>query len=195
MPITITVGPQEGEAEEASAAAAPPPKEEPKDKERAITMKLDIRKAIDGSLMIFDHPDIDIVIVPATDKVVTFPKKSYNDDVYDTQDRFFRHLIQAGIATPGTVEGGPVHGAMGAIIQSPKNPEFPVLDLVVLSIGKFIEKERPDYLFAQAYEQEVEDMYIEPTPEDSTPLGKVPQAVKKGNIQPYDTRRYLSGYA
>ena len=192
MPITITVGPQE---EAAPPDNAQTPQDKPKRTARPITMKLDIRKAIDGSLMIFDHPDIDIVIVPATDKVVTFPKKSYNDDVYDTQDRFFRHLIQAGIATPGTVEGGPVHGAMGAIIQSPKNPEFPVVDLVVLSIGKFIEKERPDYLFAQAYEQEVEDMYIEPTPEDSTPLGKVPQAVKKGNIQPYDTRRYLSGYA
>ena len=97
--------------------------------------------------------------------------------------------------TPGTIEGGNVHGAMGAIILSPQDSDFPAADLVVLSIGKFIEKEKPHYLFADAYEKEVEDMFVEPTEEDSTPLGKVPQAVKKGAIQPYDTRRYLSGYS
>ena len=127
-----------------------PPLPSASEKNLPITMKLDIRRAVDGSLMIFDHPDMDIVVVPSTSKVVTLP---------------------------------------------PTNAKFPVADLVVLSIGKFIEKEKPDYLFAQAYEKEVEEMYIDPTEEDSTPLGKVPQAVKKGSIQPYDTRRYLSGYA
>jgi len=173
----------------------PPSPPSPSEKNLPITMKLDIRKAVDGSLMIFDHPDIDIVVVPSTSKVVTLPKGGYTDEVYAAQDKLFKHLLRAGLITPGTVEGGNVHGAMGAMILPPTNAKFPVADLVVLSIGKFIEKEKPDYLFAQAYEKEVEEMYIDPTEEDSTPLGKVPQAIKKGSIQPYDTRRYLSGYA
>jgi len=184
MPITITVGSEEPEV--------PAPE---KVEHLPLTMKLNIRKAVDGSLMIFDHPEMDIVVVPSTSKVVTFPKKSYNDEVYSAQNRLFDFLFKSGVITPGTVEGGNVHGAMGAVILPPKNSKFPVADLVVLSVGKFIEKEKPDYLFAQAYEKEVEDMYIDPTDEDSTPLGKVPQAVKKGSIQPYDTRRYLAGYS
>ena len=38
-------------------------------------------------------------------------------------------------------------------------------------------------------------MYTEPTEEDSTPLGKVPQEAEKGSIQPYYVRNYLgSGF-
>jgi len=187
MPITITVGKQEEEV------PATPPEE--KTKHLPLKMKLDIRKAVDGSLMIFDHPEMDIVVVPSTNKVVTFPKKSYSDDVYAAQDRLFRHLFSSGLITPGTVEGGNVHGAIGAVILPPQNSAFPVADLMVLSVGKFIEEEKPDYLFAAAYDKEVDEMYVDPPPEDNTPLGKVPQAVRKGALQPYDTRRYLAGYS
>ena len=196
MPIKLTITDKvspEDEKVDPQEQTPPPPRAS--EENLPIKMNLDIRKSIDGSLMIFDHPDIDIVVVPSTSKVVTLPKSSYNDQVYASQDRLFSFLLHAGLITPGTVEGGNVHGAMGGIILPPTNSEFPVTDLVVLSIGKYIEKEKPDYLFADAYEKEVEHMYIEPTEEDSTPLGKVPQSVKKGSIQPYDTRRYLSGYA
>jgi len=184
--VTIDVG----DPESIQPAAPLPSETNP-----PIKIDLNIRKAVDGSFMIFDHPDIDIVLVPSTSKVVTFPKESYSDEVYAAQDRLFKHLIRSGLVTPGTVEGGNVHGAMGAVILPPADPKFPISDLVILSIGKFIEKEKPDYLFADAYEEEVEHMYVEPTDEDTTPLGKVPAATKKGSIQPYDTRRYLSGYA
>jgi len=73
------------------------------------------------------------------------------------------------------------------------NPEFPTADLSVLSIGKFLEKEKPEYAFQTAYEEEIEDMYVEPTDAETTALGEVPQAPRKGSIQPYDVRRYLTG--
>jgi len=186
MPITITL---KDETEE-----APEPQPIPASKKNlAIKMKLNIRKSLDGSLMIFDHPEVDIVIVPSTHKVVVFPKEANSDEVYQAQDRIFKHLTKAGLITPGTVEGGNVYGAMAGTLLPAQNPDFPTTDLVILSVGKFIEAEKPDYLFADAYEEEIEDMYTEPTDLDSTPLGKVPQAVKKGSIQPYDTRRYLTG--
>jgi hypothetical protein len=37
-------------------------------------------------------------------------------------------------------------------------------------------------------------MALDPTPEDSTELGEVPEEPKKGSITPYRIRRYLSGY-
>ena len=40
-----------------------------------IKFKLNIREAHNGDLMIFDHPDIDIVIMVEKQKVVTFAKE------------------------------------------------------------------------------------------------------------------------
>jgi len=182
-PITITVGDEEKLE-----------KSPEKEKRHPLKMNLNIRKAVDGSLMIFDHPEIDIVLIPSSTKVVAFPKKTYGEEVYGAQGELFKHLLDAGIITPGTVQGGNVHGAMEGVLLAPESADLSVADLTLLSIGKFIEKIKPDYLFAKHYEEEVEDMYVEPSDEDTTPLGKVPQEPKKGTIQPYDVRRYLTGF-
>jgi|2_EtaG_2_1085320.scaffolds.fasta_scaffold15947_3 hypothetical protein len=183
-PLTITVGDQE--------KSGPPPQEK---EGHPLKMNLNIRKAVDGSFMIFDHPEIDIVIVPSTNKVVSLPKKSYSEEIYAAQTEFFKHLLDAGIITPGSVQGGNVHGAMEGALMAPESPDLSVADLTVLSIGKFIEKVKPEYLFAKSYEEEIEDMYVEPSDDDTTPLGKIPQASRKGTIQPYDVRRYLTGFS
>ena len=44
------------------------------------------------------------------------------------------------------------------------------------------------------FEDELEEEYLDPTPEDSTELGEVPEEPKKGSITPYYVRNYLSGY-
>jgi hypothetical protein len=156
-------------------------------------MNLEIRKSIDGSLMLFDHPEMDIAIVPANGKIIAFARGSYTDEVYAAQSRLMEHLTQAGIIARDSVQSGNVYGALEGKFLPLENPKTPVVDLSVLSVGKFIEKEKPEYIFQKHYDQEVEDMYVEPTNLDSTPLGKVPQSDKKGGIQGYDVRRYLSG--
>ena len=40
-----------------------------------IKVRLDIRKALGGDLIISDHPDIDIVIMPGKNKILALPKK------------------------------------------------------------------------------------------------------------------------
>lgn len=159
----------------------------------SIKMNLEIRKSLDGSLIIYDHPEMDIVVTPGSNKVVAFPKNSYSDEVYAAQSRLLEHLTKAGVVARESVQAGNVFGAMEGSIQVPQDAKMPVIDLSVLSIGKFIEKEKPEYIFQHHYEQEIEDMYIDPSPEDSTPLGKVPQAANKGGVQAYDVRRYLAG--
>ena len=92
------------------------------------------------------------------------------------------------------MQGGAVHGALeGLILESKDN--VPVVDLTVMSIGKFIEREKPEYIFQQAYDQEVDDMYVHPDEQESTDLGEVPQEAEKGSIRQYSVRRYLgSGF-
>lgn len=194
MTITIKVKEERPEEEEAIKVTVDEPQpEEVKEGPTPIKMKLDIRRAIDGTVMIMDHHEMDITVNPSTNKVVVFPKSSYSDEVYAAKSRLFEHLVKAGIISPDSVQGGNVHGALEGMFLEAQSPDFPTADLSILSIGKFIENERPEYDFQRAYEEEVEDMYIEPTEEESTELGEVPQAAKKGSIQPYDVRRYLSG--
>ena len=38
------------------------------------TMALNVRKSLDGNIMIFDHEEIDVVVMPSKSKVVAFPK-------------------------------------------------------------------------------------------------------------------------
>ena len=71
------LGQQEQEAEEKKL---PPP---------SFTSKLKIRKALDGSVMLFDHDEIDIVIVPDKMKIITFSKQHFSDYVYAAQSRLF----------------------------------------------------------------------------------------------------------
>ena len=39
-----------------------------------VRLEMDLRKSVNGDLMIFDHGDIDIVLSPSSNKVVAFPK-------------------------------------------------------------------------------------------------------------------------
>ena len=194
MPIEIKVKEEEEVAtpEKINITVKEPPP--PEEEELPFKMKLRARTALDGTIMITDHYIIDISVSPELKKVVVFPKRAYNDEVYAAQNRLFEHLSKAGIVDRQSIQGGAVHGALEGLILESKD-DIPVVDLTIMSIGKFIEKEKPEYIFQQAYDDEVDDMYTEPTEEDSTRLGKVPREAEKGSIQPYYVRSYLgSGF-
>ena len=56
------------------------------------TISLEARKTLDDNIIIFDHKDIDIVLMPAKNKIVAFPKEILSEYVYLTQDRLFKYL-------------------------------------------------------------------------------------------------------
>ena len=62
-----------------------------------IKIDLNVRRSLDGNYLIFDHIDIDIVVMPEKNKVVTFPKESLSDVVYGAQNRMFDYLVKKGI--------------------------------------------------------------------------------------------------
>ena len=69
------------------------------------TVELNARRALDGSLLIMDHKAIDIAVMPDQLKVVTFPKTSSTEDVYDYQNRLFEMLADKGIVERDSIRG------------------------------------------------------------------------------------------
>jgi hypothetical protein len=160
-----------------------------------IQLEMKARKSLDGNILIFDHHEIDIVIMPEKNKVVTFAKNDYSEAIYHVQDRFFEFLKRKGIVTYESVQGGNVYGSIEGLIVEAKDPDLNVLDYTIYNIYKFLKEEKPHYDYMQDYEEMLDDYYTAPTGEDSTELGEIPQATEKGSIRPgYNHSPYWMSY-
>jgi len=146
-----------------------------------ISFSLNARRSLDGNIMIFDHIDIDIVYSPATKKVVTFAKESLTDVVYGAQNRLFEHLVRAGVVVPDSVRGGNVYGSIEGQVPEPVG-DLDATKVVIMSLGKFLEEEKPYFMYEKAYKDMEVEEWTDPPADETTPLGKVPQAAKKGSI-------------
>lgn len=151
-----------------------------------------IRRTLDNNIIVSDHPDVDIVIMPQKMKIVTFVKDSMDDSIYQTQDRFFKYMQRKGAILPESIRGGNVFGSVEGKIAPPEK-KMPVDEICLLLVSKFIEEEKPAF----TYEQEIEDMTIDnmtnPDSNQTTELGKVPHAAEKGSIPIHQVRRYAYG--
>lgn len=190
MPLIIKVREEEEPTPAPSEDIKINIEEPPKEETPSLKMNLRARKSLDGSIMITDHYVIDIVVIPDSNKVATFPKNAYTDEVYTAQNRLFDHLTKAGVIDRESIQAGAVHGSLEGVIQESAG-DVPPTDLTVMSIGKFLEKEKPEYMFLKAYDDEIDDMYTEPDAEDSTKLGEVPQEEFKGSVSRSPRYNYL----
>ena len=152
------------------------------EKPQPVTIRLLIRKTIDGNIMISDHPDVDIVIMPKTKKITVFPKEKITDKVYDIQDRFFKFLASNGVVVLNSVQNGSVYGSMEATY--PESEESSALETVLYVISKHIQEESQYFNIDDDFEEEFEKSLTEPDEDDSTELGEVPHADQKGSIRP-----------
>jgi len=160
-----------------------------------IQIELKARKSLDGNIMIFDHQEIDIVIMPDKNKVVSFAKNDYSETIYEVQNRLFDFLKRKGIITFDSIRGGNVYGSLEAMIAESKDEEINTLDYTIYNVYKFLKEEKPYYDYIDDYEQMLDDYYTHPTEEDSTELGEVPQAAEKGSIRPgYNYSPYWMSY-
>lgn len=176
-----------------------PAQEEPtifdkKKEEPPKNISLNMRRGLDGRLMIFDHEHIDIIFLPNKLKVISFAKKDYSDIIYDTQTRLFDFLARKGLCSPETIGGGNVYGSIQGSILPPKEQELPVEHLLLLNIKKWLDSEKPALQADADYEDSFTKMMTEPDYEDSTELGEVPQEEDKGTIPKYASRRYIGGW-
>jgi hypothetical protein len=196
MAITVKVG---DEVEKEGGEEQTPETKTQQEPNGKLGVKLNIRKTLDGNFYIYDHHYIDIVLMPEKMKILTLPyserdKISFSDLVYSTQDKFFDFLSRKGIVSPESVKGGNVFGSMEGTILQPKDSGIPLDQIVLLNISNWLDEQRPALEFDKKYEEEFDKYLTEPTDEESTELGEVPQESEKGSIPKYQSRRYLGGW-
>jgi hypothetical protein len=149
-----------------------------------VKLEMDLRKSLSGDLMIFDHGDIDIVLSPAKNKIVAFPKDTMNDLVYGAQNRLFAHLRKKGLIIPESIVAGAFYGSFEAVMQEPFKESLNAAKFTLINISNFINEERPYFESTEAIVSMTDDELIHPDNEDSTELGDVPQSTEKGSIRP-----------
>ena len=148
-------------------------------KER-YNFKLELRRALNGDLLIFDHADIDIVVLKEKKKIVAFAKDIMSEIVYGAENRLFEYLRKKGIIAYDSIQGGNVYGSLeGALLES---KEVDPVKAALYQISEWITTERPYFESAQAHDDMMDDALLDPNDENSTELGEVPQEEEKGSI-------------
>lgn len=170
MPIRVKIQDQQVEIESEKNGGKP------------IVLNMNARKSLNGDIMIFDHNNIDIVLMPGTKKVVAFAKNLVSDEVYGAQNRLFDHLRRKGIVDVATIRGGNIYGSLEAVIH--ESEELDAYKLAIINISDFIDEERVNFDFTDAYADMNKDQLLHPSSKETTELGEVPQADEKGSIKP-----------
>ena len=159
--------------------------------------KLNFRRALNGDYMIFDHNDIDIMILVEKKKVVAFAKDMMSDIVYGAENRLFTHLRKHGVVAYDSIQGGNVYGSMeGLMLEIKEDKVGKSLHYVLYEISRWMNSERPYFKSSEAHEDMMDDHLLDPEDEFSTELGEVPHEEEKGGIRqngmfsPYYYGRY-----
>jgi len=162
---------------------------------KKVRLELDLRKSMNGDLMIFDHGDIDIVLSPSKNKIVVFPKDTMSDLVYGAQNRLFAHLRKRGIVVAESIQAGAFYGSIEGNLEESADKDASSAKMALINIHNFIEEERPYFEQVEAIVSMSDDELIRPDKEDSTELGEVPQEVEQGSIRKgYVRDPYSIGY-
>jgi len=141
---------------------------------------LHLRKALNGDLMIFDHTDIDIIVMLEEKKVVAFAKDIMSEVVYGAEDRLFSHLRQKGVIKYDSIKGGNVYGSLEGQIHD--SQELDEIKATLVQIAEWIETERPYFESMRAHDEMMDDYLTDPSDQESTELGEVPHEEEKGSI-------------
>ncbi len=153
-------------------------------KKPPVKIELRARRALDGSLLILDHEDIDIVIVPEKNKCLTFAKDIVDDKVYGAQDRLFKFMTKKGVVDPGSVRGGNVYGSLEATVLESNLKGVDSIQAAVYSIYNYLQEEEPYFANSRLLKKATTDHYADPSDEQSTDLGDVPADSRKGSMDP-----------
>jgi len=155
-----------------------------KEPPRLMEFNLNLRRALNGDLMIFDHADIDIVVMMEKKKIVAFAKDLMTEVVYGAESRLFEFLKKKGIIAYDSIQGGNVYGSLEAALLESKD-----LDPVKASlyeISEWMNDERPYFESVEAHDEMMDDELLNPEDEDSTNLGDIPHEEEKGSIRQHN---------
>jgi len=156
---------------------------------------LKARKTMAGDIMLFDHPEMDVIISPRQQKILALSKEQYGSHIYATQSRLFDHLAKHGVVDGGSIHGGNIFGSLeGTLleVEEKQKGDVDATNVALYSIAKFFEHEKDFYQKYEDYEEAIERELLHPDDEHSTELGKIPHEPRKGtnNTYPGSTAAY-----
>ena len=129
-------------------------------KKQMLEFQLMMRKALNGDLMIFDHTDIDIIVMLEQKKIVAFAKDLMTETVYGAESRLFDHLKKKGVVAYDSIQGGNVYGSLEAKIHESK--EVDSIKATLYEIAQWIDSEKP-YMDSMEDHQEMQsDLLLDP---------------------------------
>lgn len=195
MAINVSIGTGANDTPAPEPPKPPDIKVEFKGPEKdSLEFQLKLRSALNGDLMILDHKDIDIIVQPKNNKVLTIAKDMMTDAVYGAESRLLEYLRTKGVIEYDSIQGGNIYGSLeGKIMES---TQVDAIKATILNISEWMETEQPYIKGTTAYEEMEDDLLLDPDNFDSTDLGEVPQAPEKGSIEqdsifaPYIYGRY-----
>jgi hypothetical protein len=130
--------------------------------------------------MIYDHKDIDIVLMQEKKKIVAFAKDMLTDNVYGAESRLFEFLRKKGIVAYDSIQGGNIYGSMEAKILDSK--KYNSVKAALLNIAEWFKVEKPLTDSLEAHDDLMDDALLNPDDEHATELGEVPHEEEKGSI-------------
>lgn len=144
---------------------------------------LNARKTIDGNILVFDHPDMDILVLPAKSKIVSLPKEELDDELHDGQHRLFKFLVRKGVIDHESVQSGNLFMSMEGAIPDVEG-EGDKIQYCLYALSKFIEQELPFYKNQEQYKKEMEKDLLQPEVDEYTEFDASLHNDTKGSMPP-----------
>ena len=148
-------------------------------KKETVQRKIAVKKSLDGNLMFLSHPHINVIVKKDKNKVLAFAKDSkYTEEAYAAMKRLLAYLADVGLVGFDSIQGGNIYASLEALMVEPSEDRS-LVQLVTFHIGEWLNKESSE-IYDEYYQEEVEEYLLDPTDQDSTELGEVPQEPDKG---------------
>lgn len=149
-----------------------------------VILPINIKKTLDGNILIKDHPLIDIMVLPAANKVITMAKDNKSRDTYSAQKDLFELLRSFGLITPDSIQGGSTYGSLEAIY--PQSDKVDSLSAVLVGIYKLLQQHQQYSKIQTDYEEEFESYLTDPEEGEYTDYETAMSThrVRKGSIDP-----------
>ena len=144
---------------------------------------LKARKTIDGNIIVPDHPDMLIMILPSKNKIVSLPKEELDDELADSQKRLFDFLIKNGVIDFSTVQDGNLFMSREASIPDAVG-DGDKIQHCLYAISNFVDEEAPFYNNMKEFEKEMEHNLLEPEPDEHTEFDPSLHSDTKGTLPP-----------
>ena len=166
------------------------PEEEKKPVQAQV--RLEIKKSVDGNLLITDHEYIDIMVVPESRKIITMPKPFVEKDTYEYQKSLMYSLFKGGLLGPEAAQGGARFGVMEAVF--PVSDSINPLQALLLQVEKYIRESAAHDFKAREYDENIEDNFTDPPADETTKWGEIPPYQDNPEAQQTNQNYTFAGY-